>query len=321
MASAREIKNRIKGVQDTQKITNAMYLIASTKMQRAKTELDKSHPYFDASRAEVKRIFRTVGDIENIYYYPPEGTPKLDGAYACLVITADKGLAGSYNQAVIKEAQKLLDSHADTRLFVVGEYGRQYYARHHIPIEQSFLYTAQSPTIQWARKITEVLMALYDEREVEKIYVVYTDMKNRLSREAITHRLLPFHHTYFTDTFEKERPVTKKFEFVPSVDQVLAAAVRSIVAGFLYGALVDSFCCEQSARMEAMDAANRNAEKILDGLSVQYNRIRQGAITQEITEVSAGAKAQKRKHAQSDAAAEKRVWGDYKKGGASWAQE
>ncbi|MCC8017472.1 MAG: ATP synthase F1 subunit gamma [Lachnospiraceae bacterium] len=293
MASVREIKNRIKGVKDTQKITNAMYLIASTKMQRAKAELDRSHPYFEAVHAEIKRIFRTAGDVDSIYFYSEDGIAEKNGTYACLVITADKGLAGSYNQSVIREAQKLLDEHPDTKLFVVGEYGRQYYARHGIPIEQSFLYTAKNPTVYRAREITEVLLERYDTEEFEKIYIVYTDMKNRLSQEAITYRILPFHRKYFADTFEKERPMTQKFEFMPSVQQVLASTIRSLVSGFIYGALVDSFCCEQSARMTAMDAANRNAEKILSELSVQYNKVRQNMITQEITEVSAGAKAQK----------------------------
>ncbi|MCD8365057.1 MAG: ATP synthase F1 subunit gamma [Clostridiales bacterium] len=312
MASAREIKNRMKGVRDTQKITNAMYLIASTKLQRARTELDQSHPYFEAVRAEIKRIFRKAGDVDSIYFYPPDGEKPLNGTYGCLVITADKGLAGAYNQCVLKEAQKLLDDHPDTKLFVVGEYGRQYYAKRHIPIEQSFLYTAQSPTVQRSREITEVLLEQYDAGKIEKVYIIFTDMKNRLNQEAITHRLLPFHRKYFTDTLEKEKPVTREFEFVPSVQEVLASAIRSVVAGFIYGALVDSFCCEQSARMAAMDSANRNAEKIMDDLSIQYNRVRQAAITQEITEVSAGAKAQKRKHAHADDAPLP-IWGDYER--------
>ncbi len=295
MPSVKEVTNRIKGVRDTQKITNAMYLIASTKMQKARTELDSTKPYFDAARAEVKRIFRTVGKVDSPYFFPEDDDDILEGTCGCLVITADKGLAGGYNQNVIKKAQLILDAYKDTKLFVVGEYGRQYYTRHKVPIEQSFLYTAQNPSVHRAREITEVLVDQFDADKLQTVFIVFTDMKNRLNQEAIAHRLLPFHRKYFDDTLEYEKPVTTKFEFSPSVEKVMASIIPSVVTGFIYGALVDSFCCEQSARMEAMDSANRNAEKILDDLSVQYNRLRQAAITQEITEVSAGAKAQKRK--------------------------
>ena len=124
MAGTKEIKDRIESVRDTQKITNAMYLIASTKLRKARAELDRTRPYFDALRSEIKRVFRTVEGVESRYFYPGDDHP-LSGTYAYLVITADKGLAGMYNQNVLREAQRLLDMHADAKLFVVGEYGRQ----------------------------------------------------------------------------------------------------------------------------------------------------------------------------------------------------
>ncbi|MBQ9166462.1 MAG: F0F1 ATP synthase subunit gamma, partial [Oscillospiraceae bacterium] len=127
MASTKEIKSHIESVKQTQKITNAMYLIASTKLRRARSELEHTRPYFEALRSEIKRIFRTAGDVDSRYFYPPDNAPPLDGPYACLVITADKGLAGAYNQNVIKEAQRLLEERPDTKLFVVGEYGRHFF--------------------------------------------------------------------------------------------------------------------------------------------------------------------------------------------------
>ena len=127
MATTKEIKNRISSVKDTQKITNAMYLIASTKLRKAKVELDLTRPYFNALQTEIKRIFRTAGDVENKYFYPVTGIQHdLPGSYGYLVITADKGLAGAYNQNVIKEAIRLMSLHANPKLFVVGEYGRHY---------------------------------------------------------------------------------------------------------------------------------------------------------------------------------------------------
>ena len=120
MANTREIKNRIESVQQTRKITNAMYLIASTKLRKARNDLANTRPYFDALRGEIKRVFRTAGDVDSPYFYPPDNNTPLEGTYGCLVITADKGLAGAYNQNVIKEAEKLLAQHPDTKLYVVG---------------------------------------------------------------------------------------------------------------------------------------------------------------------------------------------------------
>ncbi len=292
MANAKEIKRHIASIRDTRKITSAMYLIASTKLRKAKAELDATRPYFNAVRGEIKRIFRTAGKVQSRYFYPEDGEPAPHGTFACLVITADKGLAGAYNQNAIREAEKLLSDHPDTKLFVVGEYGRRYFEQHGIPVEHSFLYTAQNPTMQRAREIAAILLELFDLGRVEKIYVVYTDMKNGLSADARTTRLLPFHRAqFFSDT--EEKAVTVPFEFTPSVGAVLDNVIAGYVSGFIYSALVDSFCCEQNARMRAMDSANRNAEKLLAELSAEYNRVRQTAITQEITEVTAGAKAQR----------------------------
>lgn len=294
MANIKEIKSRINSVKDTQKITNAMYLIASTKLRKAKSELDKTRPYFSALQGEIKRIFRTAKDVESKYFYPADGSPIAEGSYGCLVITADKGLAGAYNQNAIKEAQRLLDDYADTKLFVVGEYGRQYFMQHHIPVERSFLYTAQDPTMERAREISALLLDLFEKGELRKIYIVYTDLKNGMDAKAVSTRLVPFHRDQFAP-HPNEKPITTTFEFTPSIEKVLDNVMQSYVSGFIYSALIDSFCSEQNARMTAMNAANQNAEKILDTLSVQYNLVRQGAITQEITEVSSGAKAQKRK--------------------------
>jgi len=147
--------------------------------------------------------------------------------------------------------------------------------------------------MQRAREISSILLDMYDSGQVNKIYVVYTDWKNGLTEEATTARLLPFHRNEFMN--ENEKNVTTPFEFLNSVEMVLDTMMPSYVSGYIYSALIDSFCCEQNARMTAMDSANRNAEKILENLSTQYNRVRQAAITQEITEVSAGAKAQRQK--------------------------
>ena len=294
MPSAREIRVRMNSIQQTRKITNAMYLISSAKLRKAKQEWDQTRPYFQALKAEVKRIFRTSGHVQSRYLYPDEGELPPNGTYGFLVITADKGLAGAYNQNVLKEAHRLLQEHPQTKLFVVGEYGRQYFQRHQVPIERSFLYTAQNPTMQRAREITAELLDRFDKGELQKIFVIYPDMKNSLTENVSATRILPFHRSAFTAPTDEKR-ISEPFEFFPSVTQVLENIVPSYVSGFIYSALIDSFCSEQSARMNAMNSANENAEKMLGELALAYNRIRQAAITQEITEVSAGARAQKRK--------------------------
>ena len=294
MASTTEIKGRINSIKETKKITNAMYLIASTKLRKARNELEQTRPYFDALRSEIKRVFRTVNDVDSHYFYPPDQEPEINGTYGCLVITADKGLAGAYNQNVLKEAQRLLNKHKDMKLFVVGEYGRRFFSQHHIPIERMFLYTAQNPTLDRAREISSMLLDQYDARQLKKIYVIYTDMEDGMTARVHSNRLLPFHRTYFAPP-EKEKKVTVPFELEPSPSVVLNRIMHSYLTGFIYSALIDSFCSEQQARMTAMDSANRNAEELLTDLSLQYNRVRQTAITQEITEVTAGAKAQRKK--------------------------
>ena len=297
MAGTKEIRTRIESVQETRKITNAMYLIASTKLRKARQELDNTRPYFEALRNEIKRVFRTAGKVDSPYFYPDTGAQPHDGTYGCLVITADKGLAGAYNQNAIREAMRLLGQHPDTKLFVVGEYGRRFFTQRNIPIEHSFLYTAQNPTMARAREISALLLDGFDRGELQKIFVVYTDMASAMSFQARSTRLLPFHRTYFADDkAETEQPVTTPFEFLPDIAAVLNSMMPSYVSGFIYSALIDSFCCEQNARMAAMDSANQNAEKLLGELSLEFNRVRQAAITQEITEISAGARAQKQNH-------------------------
>lgn len=288
MANTKEIKNRMKSVQDTQKITNAMYLIASTKLRKAKAELDKTRPYFYELRAEVRGMFGK-GSVTSHYFTEMDLTDKPIGV---LVVTADKGLAGAYNSNILKEAVKLIGNNPNNKLYVVGEVGRQYFMQRGIAIEQSFLYTAQNPTLQRARDIVKVLLVKYLSGEIGEIHIIYTDMVNSLISEPIVKRLVPFKKSDFDDVDAADY---ENLEFLPDMNSVLDTIMPSCLTGYVYSALVNSFCAEQNARMSAMNAANDNAQKLLDELSVEYNRVRQAAITQEITEVSAGAKAQKRK--------------------------
>ena len=158
MGNISEIKNRISSVSNTKKITNAMYLISSTKLQKAKQSLKRTRPFFKMQENEIKRIFQSESNVNSRYFYPKTGRKPAE-TYAYLVITADKGLAGSYNYNVIRQANVEMSKHKKVKLYVVGEYGRRFYEKHGIPIEKSFLYTAQNPTMHRAREISSILLA------------------------------------------------------------------------------------------------------------------------------------------------------------------
>lgn len=284
MASAKELKDRIKAVKETKKITNAMYLISSTKLRRAKLDLAAARPYFDALRAEIGGILCVSADCKSRFFLDTDGALPQGGERGVLAITADKGLAGAYNMNVIREAERLLSERADARLFVVGEYGRRYFAVHRP--DMIYLCHAQSPTPDGARSLCTELLDRYVSGELNELLVIYTDMKNSLASTVLTHRLLPLERGAANER-------RGEAEFLPSEDAVVNGAMRSYLSGFLYAALLDSFCSEQNARVTAMDSANSNAQELLGDLSLQLNRSRQAAITQEITEISAGAQAQK----------------------------
>lgn len=295
MASTSEIRRRIGSVRQTQKITHAMYLISQAKLRKAKQELDNTRPYFQALQTEIGRAFNADSTIESRYLIPADPNAKpLPGVPACLLITADKGLAGAYNQNVIRQGQQLMAEHPGTALYVVGEYGRRWFAQRGVPVEKSFLYTAQNPTLDRARHIAELLLDRFDAGEINSVWIIYTDMKNGLEATVHQAQVMPLHR----ERFHAATAATAGdavYEFVPSAKAVLDNAARSCLTGYIYSALVDSFCSEQSARMTAMNAADQNAEELLKDLSVQFNRARQAAITQEITEVSAGERAQRSK--------------------------
>lgn len=295
MASTSEIRRRIGSVRQTQKITHAMYLISQAKLRKAKQELDNTRPYFQALQTEIGRVFNADSTIESRYLIPADPNAKpLPGVPACLLITADKGLAGAYNQNVIRQGQQLMAEHPGTALYVVGEYGRRWFAQRGVPVEKSFLYTAQNPTLDRARHIAELLLDRFDAGEINSVWIIYTDMKNGLEATVHQAQVMPLHR----ERFHAATAATAGdavYEFVPSAKAVLDNAARSCLTGYIYSALVDSFCSEQSTRMTAMNAADQNAEELLKDLSIQFNRARQAAITQEITEVSAGERAQRSK--------------------------
>ncbi len=294
MADIREIRSRMKSVADTEKITKAMYMISSSKMRKAKAELERTRPHFDALNTEIKRIFRSGQKIDSHYMYPADGSHDLPGAYAYIVVTSDKGLAGFYNHAVIKEFEEQRTDH-ESRYYMIGDFGCKYCEVQKIPYDDKFRFSADNPSMRVTRQMTEYILSEYDEGRISKVFLIYTDMENGISQKATTVRLMPFHRRDFADDAQAS---DVEFEFYPSAESVLDNIVRSYVAEYLYSALVDSFCCEQSARMNAMDEADRNAAELMNRLNLEYNHARQSKITREITEIAAGARALKRKKEQ-----------------------
>lgn len=294
MANAREILGRMKSIKDTMKITNAMYMVSSSKLQKARRDLKNTEPYFYMIQDGLAKILNVAPEA-GYKFFQEKVTRNGDNVRrGYLVITADKGLAGAYNHNIIKATEENAAAASQNMLFIVGQVGRHYFERKNIPIDIDFRYTAQNPTMNRARHIAKILVELFEEDKLDEVYVVYTKMVNSMTVEPVTTRLLPLMKEHIEIKYEKN--YYENAEFMPDADTVFKNIVPDYVAGFIYGALIESYCSEHNARMMAMQTATDAASEMLRDLSVQYNRARQTAITQEITEVIAGAKAQKKKN-------------------------
>lgn len=293
MANTKEIQKRMKSIQDTMKITSAMYMISSAKLRSAKQKLENTEPYFYSLQAAISRLLRHIPDAKSRYFNQHEEIPDNEKKRGYIVITADKGLAGAYNHNVIKMAHELFAQCENNKLFVVGELGRQYFAKEGLAVDSEFHYTVQNPTLHRARVITDRVMELYDAGELDEVYIIYTKMENSVTMETEKMRLLPLEKDEFMQT-----PIDiyqEEIKAETSMEEILYHIVPNYVTGFIYGALVESFASEHNSRMMAMQTATDSAKDMLQMLSIEYNRVRQAAITQQITEVIGGAKAQKKK--------------------------
>ena len=295
MATIKEIRDRINSVNDTRKITNAMYLISSTKLRRAKKMLTDTEPYFLATQAMISRVVRHLPEgVDNIFLETRLEIPEDERRRGYIIFTDDKGLAGSYNHNVIKLAEeKIAADKGEWKLFVIGEVGRFHFLSKGVDIEESFMFTSQNPTLHRARKIAAEILDYYYSRKLDEFYIIYTTVQGP-KIDTRFEKLLPLE--IITD-IKREKPVAdailEEFLMEPSPSAILDNIVPNYVTGFIYGALVEAFCSVQSARMMAMDSANKNAETMIAELQRTYNRQRQAMITQEITEVVSGAKALK----------------------------
>lgn len=299
MAQAREIQNRIKSIRDTMKITKAMYMVSSMKVQKAKNKLAETAPYFEGLKRQIADSLLHFPEIRHLYFdNRPKDEKETVKKKGFIIVTGDKGMAGAYNNNILKMARDTISTAEDFRLFFVGEYGRHAFHDMKDHIADDFHATAYDPSVHRARVMTEYLLDLYDREELDEIYIIYTRMVNTLTEEVVKEQLLPLRTSSFLRASMKAKGDMAKdgdYLIYPSPEQVLGYLTKNYITGYLYGALTESFASEESARMFAMQTATDNGDKMLTGLSVQYNRTRQAAITQEITEVIGGAKALRRK--------------------------
>ena len=292
MANTAEIKSRMVSIAETKKVTDAMYMISSVKMRRAKREHENSNHFYNALENQISQLIKHIPENKNRYFHAdlPEG--KEHYRRGILLVTSDKGLAGAYNQTAIKIAEEYMSLHPETLLFIVGEYGRQYFKNRKIPFVEDFNFSAAFPSVWDAEKICYSLLHYYDNGELDEINMIFTDYMG--AKPGICKRkvLLPLDKSTFFSENTEEKPFK---EFFPDAVTVLNGIVPSYLTGFIYSSLVDSYCSEQQTRMLAMSTAGKNADEMLKKLKSQYNSLRQSGITSEMIEIISGVNAQKSK--------------------------
>lgn len=279
--STKAIKNRIRSMESTRQITKAMEMVATSKLRRAQAKVLASRPYFEI-------LYRTVSDIA--YYNRDFSSPylkKRTGKRALfLVIAGDRGLAGGYNSNVIKLCMENAVG-KDLTVLPIGKKALEYFRAHNIPRYSEAYAEAAMLTVSDCFSIAKELAHAFADGTFDEVQLVYTDFVSVLSQTPSIKKLLPLE--VHGEARGEERYVDTLYE--PSAEEVFAAIIPEYLGGELYGAVCESRCAEQAARRTAMDAATQNADEMIDTLLLKYNRARQAAITQEITEIVAGADA------------------------------
>ena len=256
--------------------------------------LADTEPYFYNMQNAVSRILRHMPDVDHVFFDTRPHIEIQDRKIGCIVVTADKGLAGAYNHNVIKMTEEMVQEEGHHKLYVLGIVGQQYFRKKDVDMDEQFHYTVQKPTMHRARVIAREVVEKFLEGDLDEVDIIYTEMENAVTMETKRVQLLPLKKAAFIP----QVPVDVQQEIIhmiPSTKEVLDQVIPNYITGNIYGCLVESYASENNARMTAMQSSTDNAKEMLRDLSIQYNRARQAAITQEITEVIAGAKAQKRK--------------------------
>ena len=283
MQSMRDIKRQISSVENTKKITRAMKMVASAKLQKAQDRAENAKPFFDKTKQTLAGI--TGGDTEDSHPLMEKREVEKVGY---VVITGDRGLCGPYNNKVIKKVEQLTaERNEDVALFAVGNQGQRHFKRNGYEIISEYLDVPDKPGFVVAENIAIEIMELYREEMLDEVNIVYTDFESVLSHQVEVIELFPIK----PPKQEEDAENMSQFLFEPSAGAVLNSVLPQYVTNLIFGALLQAKASEFASRMTAMDSATENAEEMIDDLTLSYNRARQAAITQELTEIVGGAEA------------------------------
>ena len=276
--STKEIKNRIRSMESTKQITKAMEMVAASKLRRAQAQVLSSRPYFEALYSTINDIVYSTKDLSSPYL-----TQRHSGKTAYIVIAGDRGLAGGYNSNVLKLVMAQIRD-KDVEVLPIGKKAVDYFQSHKVPVMGNAYATAEDVTLGDCFTMAKSLCKRYLAGEFDQICVAYTNFVSVLSQTPGSLRLLPL----VRQETGREGTAQSDIVYEPNSEDVFAAIVPEYLGGIIYGALCESRASEQAARRTAMDSATQNAEEMIADLSLKFNRARQAAITQEITEIVAG---------------------------------
>lgn len=283
MASMRDIKRRKGSIQSTQQITKAMKLVSTVKLQRAKQNAEKSQTYFHCMYNTVHSILRRTQNLEHKYLKSGES-----GKKAIIVITSNRGLAGGYNSNVIKLITQGELANEDLAIYAIGKKGKDALAKNY-EIRADYSDVIEDPVYAEAMKISKEVLSAFENGEISEIYLAYTGFKNTVVHIPTLLKLLPVEVSEEEETAQEDDPVMMNFE--PEDEEALNLLIPKYITSLIYGGMIEAIASENGARMQAMDAATSSAEEMIEDLTLLYNRARQGSITQELTEIIAGANA------------------------------
>lgn len=283
MASMIDIKRRRESVTSTQQITKAMKLVSTVKLQKARTRAEQSQPYFDKMYATVTSILQKSGNIKHPYL-TANGSEKK----AVIVVSSNRGLAGGYNNNVAKLLTESDFKKEDVEIYGVGHKAMEVLARKNYKITADHSNMIEEPNYGDALKLGREVLDRYAAGEIGEIYLAYTNFKNTVVHIPKLVKLLPVE---IDETKLEEEKSKVPMNYEPEAEESLDMIIPKYVCSLIYGAFVESHASENGARMQAMDSATSNAEDMIAALSLAYNRARQGAITQELTEIISGAEA------------------------------
>lgn len=279
----RDIKRRRESVQSTQQITKAMKLVATVKLQKARSKAESNKPYFNMLYDTICSILAMTKNVEHEYLKENECKKK-----AVIVVTSNRGLAGGYNNNIVKLVMAEDFAKEDTYVYAVGKKGIEGLTRKGFSIHKDYSEVINAPLFSDATQMTKELLTQFSKGEIGEIYIAYTNFKNTVTQEAKMMKLLPLNSEDF-DIKDDDKKLTMNFE--PSPEEVLDKIIPKYMSNIIFGAFLESVASENGARMQAMDSATNNADDMISSLSLKYNRARQSAITQELTEIIAGADA------------------------------